>query len=650
MPNTQEQSINKVKEILMEDERLVSDDEKILKNKVAELARKLDDDLIELLLESKETKERFFKKAGKVTVFDVDAFTSFVHNKDFLPDSYTSFKNKIGLTNERGDLISRSNEVVLSWPYKDCVLEGGQTKENTKRDEIFWNEVLAPDEIRRLFEPKVLTSWQRVDKDGEHEIEDLKENKEGNLQENLVIQGNNLLALHSIKERFTGGIKLIYIDPPYNTPGDANTFNYNNNFNHSSWLTFMKNRLEVSKQLLKEDGVIAIAIDDVEQAYLKVLCDEVFGRENFMNTLVIQSKAGGRSNDTYLATSHEYVLFYSKKEGAPKINFFELPEEKKEQYKHGEGEDSYRWRAFLRTGGYSTPEERPNSHYPIYYNPEKDNISLEQIDDNYIEILPVDSNGKKRVWRKIPESFQEHVDKEEIKITKSRNDKWKVKIMDKIKEGVRPNSVWVDGKYDASTHGTKLLKDMFDGKKVFSFPKSLYAVQDVIKMFVGKDENDFVLDFFAGSGTTAEAVIDLNENDGGNRKYILCEQMDYIEDVTNERIKKSLAKADSNSTFVYVRLKSLNKEYRKRIKSATKNELENIWKEIQENGFLSWQIDLEKINEEADSFDDLLKKDMQKFLLEVLDNNHLYVNYGDIDDERYEISEDDKDLNKEFYE
>ena len=654
--------LHNLKTLLQKDERLVSKGE-LLKNKIIELALKLDKELIKLLLSDKKMKQVFFADIAGALIFDKDKFLRFVSNKQFLPDSYTAFKNKIGLIAE-DEYLSGKKEVVLSWPYKDCVLEGGMTKEDQKRNEIFWNEILAPDEISRLFDPKVFTNAKRIDKKGEHPLRHSRESgnpfrtdKNGDIKDNLIIKGNNLLALHSLKKRFAGKVKLIYIDPPYNTPGDANTFNYNNSFNHSTWLTFMKNRLWVSKDLLRNDGVIAITIDDTEQAYLKILCDEVFDRQNFIGTLVIQSKPGGRTNDTYLATSHEYVLFYSKVKDAPQINFFELSEVQKRKYKHGKGENSYKWRDFLRTGGYSTPEERPNSHYPIYYHPKRNHISLEKLNDEYIEILPIDSSGRKRVWRKIPRSLQKHIEQGEIKILKTKNGEWKVKIIDKIKEGIRPSSVWVESRYDASTHGTKLLKRMFDGKKVFSFPKSIYAVQDVIEMFTERGGDDIVLDYFAGSGTTAHAVMNLNRKDGGNRQFILCEQMSYLEAVTTERVRK-IIEENNGGDFVYLELMKWNENFVEKIQKAkTKGELKKLWEIMKKKAFLSYKVEIKMVDENAKdprsgsgtSFEDLSIEDQKKFLLECLDKNHLYVNYSEIDDEDYGVSERDKRLNRDFY-
>ncbi len=311
--------LDNLKNLLQKDERLVSEGE-LFKNKVIELALKLDKDLIKLLLSDEKMKEVFFIEVDKILIFDKDKFIKFVSNKQFLPDSYTAFKNKIGLIDGDGEFISQKKEVVLSWPYKDCVLEGGMTKEDQKRDEIFWNEILAPDEISRLLDPKVFTNAKRIDKDGEHNLDGFKTNENGDIKDNLIIKGNNLLALHSLKKRFAGKVKLIYIDPPYNTGNDS--FKYNDAFNHSSWLTFMKNRLEVAKDLLRDDGVIFTQCDDNEQAYLKVLMDEVFGRENFVNhvSVKVKSSAGFKTVNKGVMETSEYILIYAKNKKASVFN------------------------------------------------------------------------------------------------------------------------------------------------------------------------------------------------------------------------------------------------------------------------------------------------------------------------------------------
>lgn len=259
--------------VLKKDARLVSEDGELLKNKAQELAYKLDPQLIGLLLKDKVTKSRFFTEIEECLIFNQDAFVSFVMSKEFLPDSYTKYRNQIGLNIDRKTLDERK-EVSLVWAYKDCVLAGGQDKEDTKRDEIFYNETLGSDQIDRLLDPKVFTEFKRIDKDGKHPLKGFKKDKEGNIKDNLIIKGNNLLALHSLKKQFKGKVKLIYIDPPYNTGNDS--FKYNDRFNHSTWLTFMRNRLEIAKELLRKDGFIFLSINHVELGYCLVLLDEIF--------------------------------------------------------------------------------------------------------------------------------------------------------------------------------------------------------------------------------------------------------------------------------------------------------------------------------------------------------------------------------------
>src|SRR3989338_3770378 len=294
--------LNKLKSTLEKDKRLVSDDGELLKNKIIELALKFDKDLIHSLMKENDLKEHFFAEVDKLIVFDQLKFMKFVDNKEFLPDSYTTFKNKVGLTVE-DSYLSQNKEIVLSWPYKDCILEGGMEKEDEERDEVFFNEILAPDEIDRLKEPKIFSNFKRIDAKGEHKVTEIK------LTDNLIIRGNNLLALYSLKKKFAGRIKLIYIDPPYNTGNDE--FRYNDTFNHSTWLTFMKNRLEVAKEILKTDGVIFIQIDLREQPYLKVLCDEIFTKDNFLSMITLKAKAGGGvGQESFLFDICEYILIY----------------------------------------------------------------------------------------------------------------------------------------------------------------------------------------------------------------------------------------------------------------------------------------------------------------------------------------------------
>lgn len=302
--------MSELTKLFQKDERIFAEG-KLLKNKLTELALKLDQTLLDLLLSDNKAKEHFFvektAKKEKVLVFDKDKFIAFVNNKEFLPDSFTSFKNKIGLMTN-GDYLKEKDDVVLAWAYKDCVLEGGQDKEDQKRDEIFFNETLSPNEIDRLFEPKVLTNFKKYDSKGGHKV------SEFNANENLIIKGNNLLALHCLKQKFRGQVKLIYIDPPYNTGNDS--FKYNDKFNHSTWLAFMKNRLEIAKELLASDGSIYVQMDYNEVHYCKILLDEVFGRENFQREIIwdITVLSGFKTIVNNWIRGHETLLFYSKSE------------------------------------------------------------------------------------------------------------------------------------------------------------------------------------------------------------------------------------------------------------------------------------------------------------------------------------------------
>lgn len=655
--NTMENLLDGLKSLLLKDERLVNEGE-LLKNKVIELALKLDKDLLKLLLSNKKMKEVFFVDVEGTLIFDKDKFIKFVSCKDFLEDSYTSFKNKIGLTvNE--EFISEKKEVVLSWPYKDCVLEGGMTKEDQKRDEIFWNEILAPDEISRLLDPKVFTNFKRIDKTGEHPLASLRgsgsdrgnlcfrRDEKGNIKDNLIIKGNNLLALASLKKEFAGQVKLIYIDPPYNTEGEGNTFAYNNSFNHSSWLTFIKNRLDIARNLLSEEGVLVIAIDDYEQAHLKILCDEIFGRENFVGTVIVQSNPRGRTTNTYFATSHEYAMFYAKDIDQVSLNFLKLTREQELDFDKKDGSGNYRLLPFRRSGGTSTPEERPNSYYPIYFDEINNIFSLEK-KSGYIEIFPIDKLGKKRVWRQTRQSFLEAVKRGDM-VCKKTTGKCVIYMKDRIKDGRKPKTIWADSKYDASANGTMLLKNIFSGEKLFSYPKSLYTVKDTIDIITERGGEDIVLDFFAGSGTTAHAVLELNKEDGGNRQFILCEQMHYVDTVTKERVEKVIENNGSGD-FVYMELARWNESWLEKIEKAkTGKELVELWDEMKGKAFLSYKVDLKTIDANTKEFADLSIADQKKFLMECLDKNQLYINYSEIDDEEYGVNEEDKKINRNFY-
>ena len=304
--------IKDLEALLQQDQSLISDGH-VLKNAVIERAAKMDAGLLRLLLQSDTIRRHFFAEVDGTLIFDKARFQDFVSNKAFLPDSYTAFKNRIGLTDGRG-YLKESRDVVLAWPYKDCVLEGGQTKEDKGRQEVFWNTTLAPDDISRLFEPKVMTGFERWDAEAVAAGAPAPVGRISD-DDNLLIKGNNLLALHSLKARFAGQVKLIYIDPPYNTGSDG--FRYNDRFNHSAWLTFMRNRLEAACDLLSRDGSIFVTLDDTEVHYCKVMMDEVFGRENFVSHIAWQKRTSP-DDRVILGNSFDNILVFGRKQGSTK--------------------------------------------------------------------------------------------------------------------------------------------------------------------------------------------------------------------------------------------------------------------------------------------------------------------------------------------
>lgn len=624
--------LDDLKKALEQDERFIIDGQ-IVKNKVIEMALALDGDLIKLLLKAPAIKQHFFKEVETVLVFDKQEFIRFVNNKNFLPDSFTSFKNKIGLVGDNGQYLSQSKEVVLAFPYKDCVLEGGQDKEDAKRKEVFWNETLAPDEIDRLLDAKTLTNFKKYDQKGEHQLNADEVNFEN---ENLIIKGNNLLALHSLKECFESKVKLIYIDPPYNTGGNGDTFQYNNNFKRSTWLTFMKNRLDVAKKLLTNDGALVVAIDENEQAHLGVLLNEMFPNHEIHCVTVVHNPRGIQG--TNFSYTNEYAFFVipsgQKTIGNKKIN-----------------EEEVKWRGLRDNGGESLRSDAKNCFYSININQETGEVvsfgdvcsdevkpNQNEVDGNLIKVYPVDSAGIERKWRYARQSVEKV--KHLLKAKKSRNGLYDIQIG---KDFGMYRTVWSDRLYDANEYGTKLVKKLVPDCK-FSFPKSLYTTYDCIHAVVADDPNAIILDYHAGSGTTAHATIELNKQDGGSRKFIAIEQMDYIENVTCKRVQAA------GGEFVYCELKELNQGFVNQIQEASNtNALLEIWENMKSQGFLSYRIDVKSLDNNYEAFKIMTLDEQKQILISVLDKNQLYVNYSEINDADFAISDEDKALNHKFY-
>jgi len=652
-------------DVLKADERLWNEDKTELNQTLLlDLVENIDEKLIELLLQEKELRDKFFVKIKDVYVFKTNDFRFFIEENK-VDNSYTQYKNRIGLTDGKR-FLKDTNDVVLNWPYKDCVLEGGQSTEEgldtyfeysektksyeekqAKRKEIFFNSVLAHDEIDRLFDHKALTNWKRFTKDGEQEVKEIKRDEDGTIRENLIIKGNNLLALHSLKKQFIGKIKLIYIDPPYNTGGDANIFTYNNTFNHSTWLTFMKNRLEAGKQLLRDDGFIAIAIDHCELLYLGVLADEIFGRENRLGIITVVHKPGGRNQEKFFSSSNEFMLVYAKNKFIANFNSVALSDEIKERFDLKDEKGNYRLINFIRDHIDNLREKKPNFWYPIYISQNLKEISLEK-KENFIELLPISNTGREMSWKTSKETFMEDFQNNEIVIKKEESGK--IIIYRKFREWQIIKTFWNDKRYNSTHYGTKLLEKII-GRKSVSFPKSLFIVYDLIKLTTSK--NDIIMDFFAGSGTTGHATLALNKEDGGNRKFILVEQLDEHIEICNERNQKVLAQENIDDSFIYFELAKWNETAKEKIlECESLEELKAFFDEMYERYFLNYNLKIKEFKGKVlqeENFRNLSLDEQKKIFVAMLDNNQMYVNKTEMADKKFGINEKDQNLTNQFY-
>ncbi|MBL6438943.1 site-specific DNA-methyltransferase [Streptococcus suis] len=609
------------------------------KNKLAELARQYNPELLNILMSNDKISKHFFSTLDTgVLVFKKDVFLQFLNNKEFLPDSFTAYKTKIGLAT--GDkYLSENQEVVLNFPYKDCVLEGGQTKDDAKRQEIFFNETLAPTEINRLLDDKVLTNFKRYDETGEHEVEELSDT------DNLIIKGNNLIALHSLKKRFAGKVKLIYIDPPYNTGNDS--FQYNDNFNHSTWLTFMKNRLEVARELLSDRGVLFLSIDRNEFAELKVLLDEMF-RDGYQGTVINVSAPNGRDYGNF-AQTHDYIHIYSKNKEKVVLNQLDVDEEK---FKKMDDIGSYYLHPLFNSNSAFHSKNRPNLYYPFYITEDCNSegyhsLSIVRDEVHKIEVYPPRSqtDGTQFVWRWGKEKAMN--EKYDLVAQKKSDGTYRIAQKMRPKKQIA-RTVWNETSF-TNRRGTEELQLIF-GEKVFLFPKPENLIKRIIE--IATNEGDIVLDYHLGSGTTAAVAHKMN------RQYIGIEQMDYIETVSVERLKKVIAgeqggiSKDVNwsggGSFVYAELKNDAQDFKNAIfEATTTEELLELFELAKKSSFLSYRIDPKKLKK--NEFCQLSLAEQKQILSEIIDNNNLYVNYSDIDDSDYQISAEDKKLNHAFY-
>lgn len=657
MENTYEQLIC----LLKKDERLLSQDGMLLKNLTQELARKNDTKLIKLLLSDEKIKQNFFFKVEKTLIFDKEKFICFVSNKEFLPDSYTSFKNKIGLLSNEG-YLNKNKEVVLVWPYKDCVLEGEMTKENQKRDEIFYNEILAPDDINRLLDSKVFTNFKRVDKNGEINFNGFKRDGKRLIKDNLIIRGNNLLTLPSLKKEFAGKVKLIYIDPPYNREIDGF---YNDSFKHATWLTFMKNRIEVASGMLRDDGVIFVQCDDNEYPYLKVLMDGMdknvglkYELTYYVQVRYAQKTLAENSNYQKLI---EHVLCYSKpnfKPIKPKIDYdiekfcWDITEIKKGEIVDIGGKKV----EIFKPGEYKIEKvlSKPNALKEVWATGTLLRTTAKFFRDYLIDRKSIDGLG---VLYKVPDvgedglGYRYFTGPQKIKATKGKYYSGiPIKVQKAFSDGGATKDLVVSNFYDMSGAFGNCRQEggveLNSGKKPEIWIKTL--------LDIGSEKNDIIMDFFMGTGGTCAVAHKMG------RQYIGVEQLDYGKNDSVVRLTNvingdqtgisKLVDWQNGGDFVYMELAKWNGNWIKKIEKAkTVEELLELWNKMEKTAFLSFKIDIKTIDANAKDFIDLSFSNCKKFLFECLDKNQLYVNLSEINDIEYGISENDKKFNKDFY-
>ena len=401
-----------------------------------------------------------------------------------------------------------------------------------------------------------IVKWLDTEKDAVNALPVLKEVKSKEITDknggpvNILIEGDNYHALSVLNFTHQGKIDFIYIDPPYNT--GARDWKYNNDyvddsdsFRHSKWLSFMDKRLRLAKNLLKDDGVICVTIDDYELPRLWMNMEEIFGHDNHLGTLVIRNNPKGRMTKRKLSLVHEYALFFGKTSESFVRKLPVAPEDKTHNYQKDE-DGSWYLQVNLRKQGVDSSAvnktgKLSDRYYPIYFDPKTGQAS--SIKKLPVEIFPIDPTGQKRIWRRSKDVIDQMCKIGDLWVKKQTTNGYQVyyKFRGGL-EGQTPQSIWYDAEFSASEYGTSTLDKMLGKREMFQYPKSPFAVMKSI-LSGTNDKDATVLDFFAGSGTTGQAVLELNKKDGGGRRFILCtnNENNICDEVCYPRVKKVIA-------------------------------------------------------------------------------------------------------------
>ena len=691
---------SKVEKILSEIPDFTDENKNLKINVIKDYADNGNAKLLEPLLKNAQTKKAFFTPILDSLVFNTAIFKEFLEYSSAC-NSYSKYLGqKIGLYMGDSSLLDR-NEVVLNFPFKDCVLEGGQRKEDgldtyyeyndkkgeyeekqSKRREVFYNEVLAQDEIDSLFSPKAFCNTKRYEKSSHSELvsestctklnRDAELNKKRGLAEdtitdNLIIKGNNLLALHSLKKEFAGKVKLIYIDVPYNTGSDS--FSYNDNFNHSSWLTFMKNRLEIARDLLRDDGCIFVQCDDNEQAYLKVLMDEIFVRENKLSTITVKVKApAGVGQESFLFDVNEYILVFAKNINLVDVNIIkeqsDLQNNTYTQYKkiiHNIADGKYVKK--LHSEKVGDIELLEHNLFEVK-NIDKENLNESFYSNNIDKIFRTTNPQGGLLNKLLPHIPKKGLFSITYKPTKGKKkeDKITYYFLDgslilwlsdsailengKIKKLNKMTNSWTDNFFQGISNegGVTLL----GGKK----PE--FLIKRILDL--STSDSDIILDYHLGSGTTAAVAHKMN------RQYIGIEQLDYGENDSVVRLQNvingdqtGISKSvnwQGGGSFVYLELAKKNETALEQI-SACKSleELTELFDELCSKYFLHYNVRVKEFRKEIESerFKQLNLKQQKEMFSRMLDLNQLYVNTDDRHDKNTGLTEDDIAITEDFY-
>ena len=538
---------NTVLDVLKQDERFFSDDGVLLRNAVYDAAMQMDSTLIKILYENEVTRDKFFSFVDDIAVFDKVGFGWVINNRQFLPDSYTRYKNKIGLIDSKGDYIANSNDIELVFPYKDCVLEGGQTKEDQKRSEIFYNEILAPDEVDRLLYPKVFSNAKRYSADGIETDIEFFPNDNLRAINDCPVNVSEFILLYAKNKKSTK-IKPVYIESDYSE--DYGSYIKNKSDNYLEWEI-----VSVDSVIYEQNGVKswqefrALYGEDWKNIRYKMKAEFCLKNSDSVVSLNTMQKPSKAIN--------EAIILSKKNRG--------------KVYKTG---DNYFY----------------NGRSLAFYSKK-----LRLIDNKMVptEILT-------NIWNDI--SFL--------------------------------------------SLGTEGGVDLPNGKKPERLIKRLFEI------FV--DKNDIIMDYHLGTGTTCAVAHKLGI------QYIGVEQLDYGNDDTVQRLKNvicgesggisNIVSWKGGGSFVYCELAKLNQKFVDEIQNADSDEqIISIYQEVLKTGFISCKVNPKDIDTESEDFKSLSIEDKKRLLMELLDKKQLYVNYCDIDDEDFDISEADKAFTKSFY-